>query len=100
MSELSALKSVIAKLDLQNYPALQEEGEEMAEAFYAYVLYLFETDFNGLINLLYRLDVSEKKFRELMDGFRPCQAYGKEIGGLILEREEERLKWREKFDSK
>lgn len=97
MNQSDILISVVEKLHLQNYPVFKEKAEDMHEAFYAYISHLFETDFNALINLLYRLDVSEEKFNRTLKERQPDESYGKLIGDLILEREEERLRWRSSF---
>ncbi len=52
-------------------------------------------DFNGLINILYRLDINEEKLRNALMA-DPGNA-GDIIAGMILERQEQKRKNREMF---
>jgi hypothetical protein len=58
--------------------------------------YLIERDFNGLLALLYRLDVDEKKINTALNGEVERNA-GEIIAEIILEREEKKAEWRKKM---
>jgi len=58
---------------------------------------LIENDFQGLTNILYRIDVSEQKLKQLLqeNGDEDAAAI---IAGLIVERQKEKIKSR--YDTK
>lgn len=58
--------------------------------------YLIERDFNGLLTLLYRLDVDEKKINKALNGEVDRNA-AEIIAEIILEREEKKAEWRKKM---
>jgi hypothetical protein len=62
----------------------------------AYINDLIQTDFNKLVTILYRLDVSESKLRNLLD-----KNSGKDaayiIADLIVERQLQKIKSRQQF---
>jgi len=62
----------------------------------AYVNDLILHDFNGLMNLLYRLDVSEDKIRKLLDEMQQEDA-GKIIAAIIIERQLQKIKTKQQF---
>lgn len=53
-------------------------------------------DFTGLLNVLYRLDVSEAKIRSLLDQMQNEDA-GKIIAAIIIERQIQKKKSKEQF---
>jgi hypothetical protein len=57
---------------------------------------LISTDFPTLINLLYRLDISEQKLKQLLKESAPADA-AVIITDLIIERQVEKMLSREKF---
>jgi len=61
---------------------------------------LIQTDFNKLINILYRIDVSEDKAKRALVNKKDSQSNGDVLAYLIIERETEKLKWRNKYNSK
>ncbi len=65
----------------------------------AYVNELITRDFNQLVSLLYRLDISEKKLKQTLAD-HPDQNAGELIAKLIVDRQEEKKKSREAFKQK
>ena len=65
----------------------------------AFVNELITQDFNQLLLLLYRLDVSEKKLKQTLAD-HPDQNAGELIAKLIVDRQEEKKKSREAFKQK
>lgn len=53
-------------------------------------------DFSGLINLLYRLDISEAKLKKLLSE-HPEEDAGRIIAELIVERQQQKLQARQQF---
>ena|SRR5688572_22691487 len=64
------------------------------ETIAEYVRELIHRDFNRLINLLYRMDISENKLRKLLEE-NPGSDAGIIISDLIIERQEQKIKSRE-----
>lgn len=62
----------------------------------AYINQLVSKDFAKLVYLLYAVDVSEKKLKQLL-AEHPNEDAGKLIALLILERQEQKRKSREHF---
>lgn len=52
--------------------------------------------FDHLVQLLYRMDVSEKKLKQLLQDHRGTDA-GDLIAGLVLEREQQKINSRQQF---
>lgn len=67
----------------------------LEEQLAAQINYLIEKDFNRLLNLLYRIDVSEDKIKKaLLDNTDPA---GELIAQLIIERQLQKITSRKKF---
>ena len=58
---------------------------------------LLLNDFNKLISILYRMDVSEKKLKALLKEY-PDEDAGKIIAQLMIERQAEKIKSRQQFN--
>lgn len=62
----------------------------------SYIAYLIDKDFSRLLNILYRIDVSEQKIKDTLaenNGKNPAEI----IAILIVEREFQKMKFREMF---
>lgn len=70
--------------------------EELHLHLSAYINQLIQTDFEKLIALLYRIDVSEQKLKQLLM-LHPKEDTGKIIAALIIERQVEKIKSRQQF---
>jgi hypothetical protein len=57
---------------------------------------LLQTNFEQLVNLLYRIDVNEKKLKQLLGDF-PKEDAGNIIASLIIERQMEKIKSRNRY---
>ena len=57
---------------------------------------LIQTDFERLVNLLYRIDVDEQKLKELLID-NPNEDAGVIIARLIIERQLQKIKFKEAF---
>ncbi len=63
------------------------------------LLKLLETDFQALVNLMYRLDVSEENFQSAMTG-NDNGNIAQRLAGIVLEREIQRFMWKKKYSEK
>ena len=70
--------------------------KEAAALLAVYVNKLIQTDFHKLISILYRLDVSETKLRQLLEENTGSDA-GSIIADLIIERQIKKIKSRKQF---
>lgn len=77
---------------------LQElvSSDELFRLLTERINYLIINDFNELVRLLYRLDISEPKLKQLLKDHPDADA-GKLIAQLIIERQAEKQKSRQQF---
>lgn len=57
---------------------------------------LIKTDFNHLVQILYRIDVNEAKLKQVLKD-NPNEDAGKIIAALIMERQQKKIKSRQQF---
>lgn len=70
--------------------------EELREKLSAHINRLIQTNFEQLVNLLYRIDVSEAKIKSLLQ-IQPGTNAGDLITDLIIERQLQKIKSRQDF---
>lgn len=70
--------------------------QELKELLAKHVNNLLQTNFEQLVNLLYRIDVSEKNLKALL-AQNPKQDAGDIIAVLIIERQLQKIKSRQQF---
>jgi len=70
--------------------------EELQEKLSAHINRLIQNNFEQLINLLYRIDVSETKIKSLLQ-IQPGTDAGDIIADLIIERQLQKIKSRQQF---
>ena len=79
-------------IDLQLEISLDDLQLQLSE----YINHLIKKDFQKLVFLLYRIDVSEQKLKQLLQQY-PQQEAGKIIAGLIIERQSQKIISRKNF---
>ena len=92
---IGALTTELAKCNLPIAAKMTEQ--EIYAALAAYINNLITSDFSYLVSLLYRLDVSEKKLKDLLN--QQQAPAGDLIAAMIVERQLEKIKSREMFKS-
>ena len=95
MDEEQQLQQDITQhVELLLVPGISAEAfrQKLAE----YINMLINQDFNKLILILYRLDVSEKKLKQLL-ATSPGYNAGNLIATLIIERQLEKIKTRHRY---
>lgn len=70
--------------------------QDLKELLAKHVNNLLQNDFEKLVNLLYRIDVSEKNLKELL-AKNPKQDAGDIIAVLIIERQLQKIRSRQQF---
>jgi hypothetical protein len=74
------------------------QKEEMKEHLVLYLNYLLLHDFNKLVQILYRVDVSEQKLKEFLQS-NPQKDAAVVMADLLIQRQEEKIKTKESFKS-
>ncbi len=70
--------------------------QELQEQLSIHINYLISHQFEQLISLLYRIDISEAKIKSLLQNY-PDENAGNIIAALIIERQLEKIKTRQQF---
>ena len=78
--------------DVQVRDSMEVFKKELA----AYIHGLISSDFNKLVFILYRLDINEKKLKELLAS-QPGMDAGVLIGDMIIERQLQKIQLRKKY---
>lgn len=90
-SENTIMDMVLSETDINTL-----KSDNLFASLAVYINSLIADHFDELITLLYRLDVNEKKLKDLLQ-----QHAGENtadiIAGLIIERQEQKIKTREQF---
>lgn len=96
-STLSALNASLKETTGAFLPApkdLQDLEQQLAH----YINNLIQSDFNRLVQLLYRIDISEARIKQLLQ-LNPQEEAGKLIAQAMIERQLEKLKSRARYSS-
>jgi len=67
--------------------------DELHTKLSGYISHLINTNFEKLLTLLYRIDVSESKLKQLLQQ-HPGEDAGKIIASLIIERQQQKIELR------
>ena len=82
--------------------SLQEVGngnysyDQLLEKLTPIINNLLDRDMNSLMSILYRIDVSESKFREVLATSEP-HLVGENVARLILDRQIQKIETRKKY---
>lgn len=79
-----------------NLPAAQDGYDALISKLTEEVQYLIDYDLNKLWALLYRIDVYEKKVKEVI-ATTPFTEHARRIAELIIERQQEKIISRKKY---
>ncbi|WP_276504808.1 hypothetical protein [Terrimonas pollutisoli] len=97
----AADKNIIAAINSTFGVALPESISlnKLREELAAYINTLVQSDFNKLVQLLYRIDVNEAKLKSMLKQ-NPGADAGLIIADLIIERQRQKLQSRKSFTKK
>ena len=73
--------------------------EELRSKLASHFNYLIQTDFNRLVAILYRIDVSEPRLKQLLQE-NPEDDAGEIIALLVIDRQIQKIKIRQEFTKK
>lgn len=94
MADKALIQSVNSYLQLQLPQTIS--FEQLQQELAAFINHLINTNFEKLISLLYRIDISEAKLKELLQHNEDKNA-GEIIAALIIERQQQKIKTRQMF---
>lgn len=97
ISEIQNLLCDTLGVQKQALPIHQTE-DELLNWLIDYIDELVSRDFDALLLLLYRIDVSEDRVKKLLEKAQG-QNTSRIIAELIIERQKQKLYWRNKFKS-
>ena len=85
-----------------DFPTVFENysNQDLESKLAIYINELIDKDFNKLVNLLYRIDISEQKLKSALQNEDKTISSGKTIARLIIERQLQKLEFRKKFSKK
>jgi len=96
MMEYSKELIPILNADLAIDMPAEISNQELLQRLAGYINHLIVRDFNQLVSILYRLDVSENKLKQMLNDNSDEDA-GKIIAALIIERQLQKIKSRQQF---
>lgn len=73
--------------------------DELRQQLSFYINELINKDFNRLVSILYRIDISESKLKYLLKE-NPDEKAGELITALIIERQVQKIKSREQYNQR
>lgn len=91
LTESNIMDIVLSETNME-----QLQQKNIFEDLSAYINHLIINHFDELISLLYRLDISEKKLKELLQK-NATENSAPLIATLIIERQKQKIKSREMF---
>ena len=95
-------EQLMNKLMSHEFPKVLEKYSEndLENQLAIYINELIDKDFNKLVNLLYRIDISEHKLKIALQNEDKTISSSKTIAKLIIERQLQKLEFRKKFSKK
>ena len=92
-----ALTTVIANLQIRNESEYEKLNTEQFQQLVNFIDDLIQNDLNRLFRILYRVDISEEKLKQMLAENKNTEVQSAEIiANLLIEREEEKIKSRAK----
>ena len=102
MSEIQKYypEELMNRLISQDFPLVFENHSEadLENKLAVYINELIDKDFNRLIQILYRIDISEEKLKATLQNEDKTISSGKTIAKLMIERQLQKLKFRQQFN--
>ena len=100
METNKALTAVVQNLQIEK-AASEESGSAQFKVLVAFLDNLIRNDFNRLLSILYRVDISEEKLKRTLADHQGSNIQSAElIAQLMVEREAEKIRSREKYRPK
>jgi len=97
MENTDLIQSLTKQLEIELPQIISEE--ELLQKLTEVINHLIQTDFEKLVFILYKIDVSESKLKQLLQQ-HPQKDAAPVIAKLIIEREHQKIYSRNKFNTK
>lgn len=98
MQNNQALSTVIKNLHIEEENDLEKSQSENFQILVNFIDDLIQKDFNRLVSILYRVDISEQKLKLKLAENKDSNVRSAEIiANLLIEREQEKIRSREKY---
>jgi hypothetical protein len=83
-------------LDNDHFLSVQDGNQELKDKLKIVIDHLLQTDFEKLLSIMYRLDINESRFKNVISGM-----YGNDVSGtlaeIVIERELQKVETRKKY---
>ena len=99
MNEIEVLHNSLVVLDSENRYDNIEEAQLLKAKLIELICKLLDEDFGRLLQLLYRVDVSEDKLKKAFIIHKEKEP-AEVIAEMIIQRQREKLKWREWYKNR
>ena len=100
MEKELALSTVVTNLELSNKNVQKQSYEALFELLSQFIDHLIQTDFNRLLTILYRVDISEEKLKLKLAENKDQQYSSRIIAQMLIDREVEKIISRAKYKNK
>lgn len=96
MSNAGNLSSIPDKINALTSSLKEDFNEEIRRQLIVLINELINKDFNALVQILYRIDINEKKLKQILED-SPQEDTAPVIAGLIIKRQLEKIESRKNF---
>lgn len=97
MGKEIALTSVVNHFELSKENEEEKSYDEQFEILTQFIDHLIQNDFNRLLSILYRVDISEEKLKRKLAENKDQQFSSKIIAQMLIDRELEKIISRAKY---
>lgn len=98
MQKNTALSTILTNLQIEEKTTAKNSSEEQFQLVVDFIDHLIQNDFNRLLTILYRVDISEQKLKAALAQNKDTNINSAFIiANLLLEREEEKIRSRAKY---
>ena len=99
MNEVEILHNSLVVIDSDNQYEHIQEAQLLRAKLIELIRKLLDEDFSRLLQLLYRVDVSEEKLKQALVFYKEKEP-AEVIAEMIIQRQREKLKWREWYKNR
>ena len=100
MGKEIAINTVVNNLEVSTENLNEKSYETQFEMLTQFIDHLIQTDFNRLLSILYRVDISEEKLKSKLAESRDQQFSSQIIAQMLIDREVEKIASRVKYKAK
>ena len=100
MGKEIAINTVVNNLEVSAENLNEKSYETQFEMLTQFIDHLIQTDFNRLLSILYRVDISEEKLKSKLAESKDQQFSSQIIAQMLIDREVEKIASRVKYKAK